>query len=100
MTTTVCAHCGGPRPPHPNARPDEPLYCTIGCYRAGRGLDHPDTGDGRTWDTQLRRYTTGSTTKEAPAITVTPANRWGISTSNSGESRRAASTPSTRRRSG
>jgi hypothetical protein len=92
MTTTICANCGGPRPEHPNARPDEPLYCSITCYRAGTGLDDPDTGDGRTWDPQRRRYTTpGPITKEAPPTTVTPANKWGISTSNTGESRRAAS---------
>jgi hypothetical protein len=93
MTTTICANCGGPRPKHPSARPDEPLYCSITCYRAGTGLDNPDTGDGRTWDPHERRYTTDrSTTNEAPPTTVTPANRWGNSTSNPGESRRAAST--------
>jgi hypothetical protein len=98
MTTTICANCGGPRPKHPSARPDEPLYCSITCYRAGTGLDNPDTGDGRTWDPHERRYTTDrSTTNEAPPTTVTPANRWGNSTSNPGESRRAAS-PTTSRR--
>ena len=89
MTNTVCANCGRSRPSHPSAGPDEPLYCSIGCYRSGRGLDDRDTGDGRTWDAHQHRYI--STTKEAPATTVTPANRWGNSASNSEESQRATS---------
>lgn len=33
---------------HPSLlRHHEPHYCSIGCYRAGHGLDDPVTGDGK-----------------------------------------------------
>lgn len=38
----ICPACG-----RLHLAPGAPHYCSIACYRKGRGLDDPDTGDGR-----------------------------------------------------
>jgi hypothetical protein len=50
----ACPACGRAHPGHSGTT--EPHYCSIGCYRAGRGLDDPVTGDGRRWCTGCQRY--------------------------------------------
>ena len=59
MTTTdqhvlICPICGRAHPAPAGAT--DPHYCTIACYRAAHGLDHPDTGDGRHWCPGCSRY--------------------------------------------
>ncbi|HET6875090.1 MAG TPA: hypothetical protein VFH70_09940 [Acidimicrobiales bacterium] len=49
----ACPHCGRI---HPGHHQGQPHYCSIGCYRAGTGLDDPVTGDGRTWCEVCGRY--------------------------------------------
>jgi hypothetical protein len=51
----ACAACGRPHPGHAAGAPG-PHYCSIGCYRAGTGLDDPATGDGRHWCAGCNRY--------------------------------------------
>lgn len=50
----TCPACGRAHPAPAGAT--EPHYCSITCYRAGRGLDDPVTGDGRRWCAGCQRY--------------------------------------------
>ncbi len=75
--TTSCPVCN---PDAVAAQPGQARYCTIGCYRTAHRLDHPDTGDGRTWCQHCRRYThqrahaadCPSTTHKETTTTFTP----------------------------
>ena len=50
----TCPACGRAHPAPAGAT--DPHYCSITCYRAGRGLDDPVTGDGRRWCAGCQRY--------------------------------------------
>jgi hypothetical protein len=50
----TCPACGRAHPAPAGAT--DPHYCSITCYRAGRGLDDSVTGDGRRWCAGCQRY--------------------------------------------
>jgi predicted nucleic acid-binding Zn ribbon protein len=58
-----CPACGRLHPGYDNpADRAKPHYCSIACYRTGRGLDDPVGGDGRRWCGRCRRYLTPAET--------------------------------------